>query len=148
MIAGLLLFSLLLMQGYRPAYAQQKTLQTEEHAHSQYRGSLKWEKLENAQVLKLWQLAGKDVYPQVAILRVSNQDYIKFLQAPKDLVAFVNQHDVFSKKVIVAGPWVSLSSVDEKKPDPDSWVLTLLHGKLSTIIVSALPELQEEKPSP
>ena len=147
-ITGLLLFSLVLEQGYGPAYAQQKTVQAEEPAHSQYRGSLKWEKLENAQVLKVWQLAGKDVYPQVAILRVSNQDYIRFLQGPKDLVAFVNQHDVFSKKVTVAGPWVSLSSVDEKKPDPDSWVLTLLHGKLSTIIVSALPELQEEKPSP
>jgi hypothetical protein len=81
MIAGLLLFSLLLLQGFRPAYAQQKTLQTEEHAQSQYRGSLKWEKLENTQVLKLWELAGKDVYPQVA--KLSNQDYLNFLQDPQ-----------------------------------------------------------------
>src|SRR5439155_24011013 len=102
-IAGLLLFSLVLEQGYGPAYAQQKTVQAEEPAHSQYRGSLRWEKLENAQLLKRWQLAVKDVYPQVAIVRVSNQYYIKILQAPQDKVTFVSQHDVVAKKAVVAG---------------------------------------------
>jgi hypothetical protein len=105
--------------------------------------SLRWQKLEDTQVLKLWELVGEDVYPQAAILQVSHQDYIRLLQDPKGLVTFVNQHDIFPKNVTVAGPWVSLSSVDEKKPNPDRWVLTLLHGKASKMIVSALPELQE-----
>jgi hypothetical protein len=92
------------------------------------------------QVLKVWQLEGQDVWPQISILRVSNATYLKYLQNPKGLVDFVNQNNIFSKAVIQAGPWVTLSSAGEKDGSPD-WDLTLMHGKLSSMIVSALPQL-------
>jgi hypothetical protein len=128
-------------QGQAPAYAQEKTEHAEQSAHSQDKGTPKWEKLDRGQVLKLWQLEGGNVYPQVSILRVSNATYLEFLQNPKGLVKYVNDNMIFSKAVILAGPWVSLSSVDEKA-DPTAWVLTLLHGKMSEMIVAALPQLK------
>jgi len=65
-------------------------------------------------------------------------------QDPKKFVKFVNVNKFFSKDVITAGPWVTLSSVEQDEDSPD-WLLTLLHGKMSTMIVSALPELKMEK---
>ena len=94
-------------------------------------------------MMKLWQVEGKEVWPQVSVLRVSNAQYLKFSQDPKGFMDFVNVHKLFSKPVIVAGPWVSLSSVDQKD-DSSDWVLTLLHGKRSTMIVAALPQLKQE----
>jgi len=105
--------------------------------------SFQWENKGGEQVLRLWQ---KDVYPQIALLKVSNVSFLKFFQDPKSFMAFVNEHQVFSKAVIVAGPWVSLSSVDQKDQQPD-WVLTLVHGKMSTMIVAALPQLKLEDDS-
>ena len=104
---------------------------------------LQWENVGDTQVLRLWQ---SEEYPQTSILRVSNAAYRKFFQDPKGFMAFVNEHNIFSKDVIVAGPWVSLSSVDQKDNPPD-WVLTLVHGKRSTMIVAALPELELEDAS-
>jgi hypothetical protein len=42
--------------------------------------------------------------------------------------------------VIEAGPWVTLSSAGEKN-DPPNWDLMLSHGRTSTMIVAALPQL-------
>jgi len=108
--------------------------------------SLQWENVGDVQVLKVWRLEGPKVWPQVAVLRMSNSEYLKFSQAPKAFMDFVNQHKIFSKPIIVAGSWVSLSSVDQKDEPPD-WVLILVHGKQSTMIVAALPQLKEEDAS-
>jgi len=119
--------------------AEQKKLATPE-----------WKKLrDGVQVLKIWQLEEADKYPQISVLRVSNAEYLKFFQDPKGFVNFVNANQVFPKPVNVAGPWVTLSSYNPKNPkdDPD-WVLTLVHGKLSYMIVSALPQLTQEYPAP
>jgi hypothetical protein len=107
--------------------------------------SVKWENVDGPQALRVWQLEGPNIYPQISVLRVSNDAYLKFSQDPKSFMNFVNAHKVFSKDVIVAGPWVSLSSVDQKSNPPD-WVLTIVHGKKSTMIVSALPQLKQEDP--
>jgi hypothetical protein len=56
---------------------------------------------------------------------------------------FVNKHHVFSKDVIVVGPSVALSSLGRKE-DSQDLVLTLVHGKKSTMIVSAVPQLNWE----
>jgi hypothetical protein len=108
--------------------------------------SLQWEKVGDEQVLKLWKLEGPEKYPQISVLRVSNITYLKFFQDAKGFMEFVNEHPIFSKPVIVAGPWVSLSSADQKD-EPADWVLTLVHGKMSTAIVAALPQLKLEDAS-
>jgi hypothetical protein len=107
---------------------------------------MQWEKVNGTQVMRIWQVEGKDIWPQISVLRVSNATYLKFSQDPKGFMKFVNEQKVFSKDVIVAGPWVSLSSVDQKDASPD-WVLTMVHGKRSTIIVAALPQLKQEEAS-
>jgi hypothetical protein len=105
---------------------------------------LKWEKLRaGTEVLKVWVLDGPRVYPQVAVLRVSNAAYLEFSRDPKRFMKFVNLHQIFPKPVIVSGPWVSLSSIDQKADQP-GWVLTVVHGKMSSMIVSALPQLMQE----
>ncbi|HXY16261.1 MAG TPA: hypothetical protein VEI26_17355 [Terriglobales bacterium] len=105
--------------------------------------SVKWETIEGSPVLKVWELDGGDVFPQVTVLQVSNHDYQKFVKNPKSFVEFLNKNKIFSKPVIVAGPWVTLSSVEEA-PEPLGWILTAVHGHLSTAIVSALPQLQKK----
>jgi hypothetical protein len=105
--------------------------------------SLQWKNVGGKQVLRLWQLEGTDEFPQISVLRLSNANYLKFSQNPKGFMKFVNEHRVFSKDVIIAGPWVSLSSVDQKD-GPSDWVLMLVHGKMSTMIVAALPQLKQE----
>jgi hypothetical protein len=109
------------------------------------KASLQWKDLGSERLLlQLWQMDGKEEYPQVCILRVSNSEYVKFSQDPKGFMKFVNDQHVFSKPVILAGPWVSLSSVDPDDRQPD-WVLTMVHGKMSTMIVAAVPQLKMQK---
>jgi hypothetical protein len=104
----------------------------------------KWKILkEGMEVLKVWELEGPDAYPQVSVLRVSNAVYFEFSRDPKEFMKFINLHEIFPKAVIVSGPWVSLSAIDQKADQP-GWILTLVHGKLSTVIVSALPQLMQE----
>jgi len=138
--ATLLALCVLFLLPNRPTNAQQ--------AEQKKLAPLEWEKLrDGVQVLKIWQLEEADKYPQISVLRVSNAEYLKFFQDPKGFVKFINANQVFSKPVKVAGPWVTLSSYNPKNPkdDPD-WVLTLVHGKLSYMVVSALPQLTQEYP--
>lgn len=107
-------------------------------------GPIQWEAVEGMQVLKLWKLEKAEAWPQIDVLKVSNADYQKFSQNPKALMEIVNKNRFFSKDVIKAGPWVTLSSV-EQDDDTDEWILTVEHGKMSTMIVSALPKLTLEK---
>ena len=108
----------------------------------------KWEKLgDGMEVIRVWELEGPDPYPQVSVLRVSNAVSLEFSRDPKKFMKFVNQHQIFPKPVIVSGPWVSLSSIDQKADQP-GWILTIVHGKLSTVIVSALPQLLQEYSNP
>lgn len=108
----------------------------------------KWEKLRDGmEVLRVWELDGPSAYPQVSVLRVSNAAYSEFSRDPKGFMKFVNLHQIFPKPVIVSGPWVTLSAIDQKADQP-GWVLTIVHGKLSTMIVSALPQLMQEHEGP
>jgi hypothetical protein len=77
-------------------------------------------------------------------MRISDATYLKFFQDPQGFLKFVNANKVFSKDVIVAGPWVTLSSY-VPKGQTSGWLLTLYHGKLSTMLVSALPSLKQEE---
>lgn len=109
---------------------------------------LRLEKLgDGTQLLRVWRLEGEEKYPQVSVLRVSNATYLKFFQDPQGFLKYVNENKVFSKEVIVAGPWVTLSSY-VPKDETSGWLLTLYHGKLSTMLVSALPSLKQEEPPP
>lgn len=144
-MVSLFLGSFMLLQGQNLADGQEKTNTPEAAEH--HERSPRWEKLKEARVLRVWQFEDKDKFPQVTILRVTNETYIKFLQDPKSLMNFVNEHKMFAKDVIEAGPWVSLSSVGKEQP-PKCWVLTLLHGKLSTMLVSALPQIMPNDPDP
>jgi hypothetical protein len=108
----------------------------------QEQSSVHWEIVDGIQVAKLWQLDGPDVWPQVTIARVSNADYLKFFQDPQGFMDFVNKQEFFSKPVIEAGPWVTMSSVESTAPQ--TWALTLMHGKRSSLIVAALPHLMRE----
>ena len=139
-MVALFLSTFLFLLGDRLADAQQSTTPADKTDYADQKTSLKWQKIDDMQVLKVWQLEGQDVWPQISILRVSNATYLKYFQNPKSLVDFVNQNNIFSKAVIQAGPWVTLSSAGEKAGSPD-WDLTLMHGKLSRMIVSALPQL-------
>jgi hypothetical protein len=141
-IAGLFVGCLLLMQAHTQAYAQEKTTAAQEPARAAHPKSIQWETIENMRVLRVWELQGREAFPQVAVLRVPNADYIKFLQDPQAFKQFVNRHRIFSKHIIVAGPWTSLSSVEGA--DPDTWTLTLVHGKMSTMLVAAVPDLKTE----
>ena len=110
---------------------------------------MKWEKMDadGTQVMKVWKEEAANVWPQVAVLRVTNATYLKFSQDPRAFMKFVNAQNVFSKPVIEAGPWVSLSSVEPKDAMPE-WLLTTVHGKRSTMIVAALPLLNQEEAGP
>jgi len=104
---------------------------------------MKWEKLDadGTQVMRVWEEEGANVWPQIAVLRLTNATYLRFSRDPNAFMGFVNAHNVFSKPIIVAGPWVSLSSIDPKNDSPD-WVLTAVHKIKSTMIVAALPQLK------
>ncbi|MGB2899459.1 MAG: hypothetical protein WBB89_09350 [Candidatus Acidiferrum sp.] len=138
LLAALLALCVLFSLPSRPTKAQQ----TEQKKLA----PLEWEKLrDGVQMLRVWQLEDPKAYPQISVLRVSNAEYLKFFQDPQGFVKFVNANKVFPKDVKVAGPWVTLSSYNPNNPndDPD-WVLTLVHGKLSYMVVSALPQLTQE----
>jgi hypothetical protein len=139
--AGFLMCAVMLW----PARAHQDVTAIANDDATTARASIKWETVDGSLVLKVWQLEGANSWPQTTIVRVSNDSYKKYSQDPKRFVKFVNMHKFFSKDVITAGPWVTLSSVQQ---DVDWWVLTLVHGKASTMIVSALPQLKTEEAEP
>jgi hypothetical protein len=127
-----------------PAHAKQDASPMGKADTTTAKSSIQWETVDGSQVLRLWQLEGPKLWPQTTIMRVSNPTYQKYFQDPKKFVQFVNAHKFFSKDVITAGPWVTLSSVQQDVDSPN-WVLTLMHGKSSTLIVSALPQLITEE---
>jgi len=109
---------------------------------------MEWQHVDEdgTQAMKVWEVEGKDVWPQIVILRVTNATYLKFFQDPRGFMKFVNAKNLFSQPVIIAGPWVALASADQKL-DPIKWVLTMVHKKESTMYVAALPLLQQEAAS-
>ncbi len=102
---------------------------------------LKWTAVDKIPLLKLWKDPGQ--YPETAVMTVSHSDYLKFSKDPKGFMKFVNDHHVFSKPVIFAGPWVSLSPLEQKN-ELREWVLTMIHGRRSTMTVAALQKLEDE----
>ncbi len=103
--------------------------------------TLQWTGVDEIPVLKLWKEPGQ--YPETAVMTVSHAEYLKFSNDREGFMKFVNEHHVFSKPVIFAGPWVSLSSSDKKRELCD-YVLTIVHGHRSTMTVSALQKLEDE----
>lgn len=125
------------------AQAQEQAIPAGKLDTARTAATVRKENVDGIQVMRLWELESKELWPQIAVLRVSNASYLKFSQDPQGFMKFVNEHKIFSKDVIIAGPWVSLSSV-EAKAGPSDWVLTLIHGKKSTMIVAALPQLMQQ----
>jgi hypothetical protein len=105
------------------------------------KATLRWTEVDEIPVLKLWQ--DPDQYPQTAVMTVSGSEYLKFSEDPKGFMKFVNDHHIFPKPVNFAGPWVSLSSVDQQNVSSE-WVLTLGHGRRSTMTVTALQKPKDE----
>lgn len=141
LIVGLFASSLL-RQGWTPVFAQDANVGGQNQSSAQ---SLKWQVIAGVGVLRVWQVEGADKYPQVALLRVTTDDFHKFTHSPPDLRKFVNDNKVFSKSVIEVGPCVALSSVDETG-DSAGWVITVLHTLHSRMTVSALPANPDLKP--
>lgn len=100
--------------------------------------SLTWETYENIKVLRVWQIEGKDAYPQIALAQVSDQDFQKFVQDPAALVQFVNRHKVFEDDVRTASPWASLMSTNDAE-DPSQWLLTFSHSRASSMAIASQP---------
>jgi hypothetical protein len=115
-----------------------------------------WENVDGTeyQVLRIWRLRhrledcaseGKDGrLPEIAMLWISNSDYHKHMHSARDFMKFVNEKRFFSKDVLFLGPWITLSSPDEEEA-PTEWLLTLEHGKRSTLVVTAVPRLKREE---
>jgi hypothetical protein len=95
------------------------------------------------QVLRVWQLEGKDKYPHVALLRVPNDTYQGFAQKPTSLVDFLNANAIFPDKVNGTGPWVALSSFNNTVSVP-GYILTMVHQKTSLAAVTAHPNVSGE----
>jgi hypothetical protein len=103
-----------------------------------------WEPVGDIDVVKLWKLEGPNTWPEIVIVRMSNAEYQKYSHDPNAFMDFANKNALFSKPAILAGPWVGLSYVDKHEPPPDDWILLAEHGKMSSLIVAALPKLVVE----
>ena len=103
-----------------------------------------WDDLAHGvKVLRVWQLGPPDTWPQEALMEMPNDVYRQYSQDPQGFMGFVNNSKVFSKDIILAGPWVTLSSFDGKGVSSD-WIITMVHGKRSWMVVSALPKLMQD----
>lgn len=97
----------------------------------------KWEKLgEGAQVLKQWLGKGGLKEPQVAILKLSDEEYKEFDHDPTE---YLKKFDVFGKNLTTLH---AISRVDlserkesEKKPKgsaQDPWIVIVVHNPYCT----------------
>ncbi len=102
----------------------------------------RWVKIDHTHVLKVWELE-KNVWPEIALLRVPHQTYLKFFESCDKYMDFLNSNRIFSKDVILIGPWVTVSSVVPNHTATD-WVLMMMHGKQSTVATSAIPSIKLE----
>jgi len=144
-LAGLLAFSMLvLLRGQ--ASSQQKTPPPQKPAAAQTDLYPRWENVDGIQVMRVWQVEGKDVWPQIAVLRVSNATYLKFSQEPEEFKKFLNKHKVFSIDVIVVTPWKAPPSLNPKD-DLADWVLLGVHKPKSTVLIAALRQWDMGEPS-
>jgi len=133
-IPALLVWCLFFVSG---AWGQETSSQTDNPSSK----ALRWEMADGIKVLRIWQLDPPDTYPQIAVLRVPNDDYQKFVQNPDALRQFANKTKVFPKDVNKVGPWETLSNLNYS--DPPGFVITLLHQKTSMIVVSGIQELPD-----
>lgn len=100
-----------------------------------------WTEADGIPVLKFWE--NPKEFPQTIVMKVSHSQYLKFSKDPEGFMKFVNDNHLFGKPVVFAGPWMSISSVGQRD-EPSGWFLLAGHGKQSTMIVAALPELNNE----
>jgi hypothetical protein len=72
-----------------------------------------WKKLgKGIEAVKLWESIGPQ-WPQIAILRLSQDEYKKFLKTPKD---YVNDHQIFGKTPTKKVSRCQLASVKSGQP--------------------------------
>jgi hypothetical protein len=141
----LVLLVLVLSQGQ--ARPQQKTIPADKPTAARPNLPLQWENVDGVQVMRVWEVEGKEVWPQIAVLRVSNAQYLKFSRKPEELKEFLNKHKVFSIDVIVVTPWKSPRSLNPKD-DLSDWVLLAVHKPMSTVLFAALRQWDSGSPQP
>jgi hypothetical protein len=106
-------------------------------AHADERESTEWKQLRpGISVQRLW---GKDEWPQVAVLKVSNDMYQKFTRNPAD---FINTNKIFP--VSVQDPTGANVSAKAPQESGGVWLVVLVHGKTSTCYSAAVPEPPEQ----
>jgi hypothetical protein len=100
------------------------------------KGSTKWEMIKDGVwVQRLW---SKDEWPQIAILKLSDDAYREFREDP---AKFINSNKIFPVPVQQpAGPGASLSA---RKEPGGVWLVMLPHGRPSTMYWAAAPEPPE-----
>jgi hypothetical protein len=105
-------------------------------AHADENQSANWKQLgPGTSVQRLW---SKDEWPQVAVLKISNDMYQKFTRNAAD---FINTHKIFPVSVQdPTGPNVSAKAPQESG---GVWLVILVHGRTSTCYSAAVPEPPE-----
>jgi len=107
--------------------------------------TLRWETVGDIKILRVWQITGRDSFPQISLLFIPSDALQKFTHNPTEFRKFVNDQKVFSKPVLTVGPAVTLSAVDETG-DSDGYYVTAVHTTHSRMTVSALPANPNLKP--
>jgi hypothetical protein len=97
----------------------------------------KWEKPENGlEILRLWQTSGLPKEPQIAILRLSDDEYSEL---QKSFTHFLENENVFGTGLKLHGvSWVDLSETrtkeekEKSKTGADPWIVVVVHTKYCT----------------
>jgi hypothetical protein len=105
--------------------------------HADEKESTKWKQLgPGLSVQKLW---SKHEWPQVAVLKMSDDVYQKFKENP---AVFINTNKIFPVAVKdPTGPTVTLKAPQQSG---GVWMLILAHGKTSIVYSAAVPEPLEQ----
>jgi hypothetical protein len=105
-------------------------------AHADETASKNWKQLgPGISVQRLW---GKDEWPQVAVLKVSNDMYQNFTRNAAD---FINTNKIFP--VSVQDPTGANVSAKAPQESGGVWLVILVHGRTSTCYSAAVPEPPE-----
>lgn len=97
----------------------------------------KWEKSEDGlEILRLWQTSGLPKEPQIAILRLSDDEYSELRRG---FTEFLEKENVFGTGLKLQGvSWVDLSEPKTKqekekpKTGADPWIVVAVHTKYCT----------------
>lgn len=71
---------------------------------------LTWQPVGGVEILRVWEIKGRNHYPHIALLRVSARASRTFVQKPAQLLAFLNKNKVFPVKTRKIEEFVLVSS--------------------------------------